>query len=599
MTQVTLSPFAGAGVQFFDNNGQPLAGGKIYTYAAGTTTPQVTYTTFTGNTPHTNPIVLDSAGRVPGGQLWLLSTGVYKFVLETFSGVLIGTYDNLDGATSAQDLAASGGSNLIGFQQAGAGAVLRTLQQENRMFITPEQFGSVGDGATNDTTAIQNAINQATAVGGKVLLSKQYLCGPLNVSASLVGANGEGSLKRLAGTTGPWLNVTSSGIEVANLRIDGDFVAARCFQIHSQSDVTIRDNFVRKVGEYFVQFNGADRLSVLNNDYADSSNGIANLMPVDVAGVVSNEVTISGNRIKNIVGTGIHFAGNQSSTDPNLGLNSPLCRYSAISNNIMRDVRGNGIICQSWDIVITGNVIEDVGTVGGNQGIVPQGRFITVTGNSVKNGPGVGIDMGGCLHSTVTGNVVSEFAQIGIELQSCVAVTCSGNTVRGCGFGITGPESACIFVGEGFFGPSFVTSNITVTGNICNSGTANGQYGISVGPGCEHVVVNGNCMVNSATVAPEFISATSTTLFYGNMSNGAEPNALVLYGSNGVPEIKTRLASGNADFVIEPQGTGVLRLNKPFITATTPANFVANVGIPIQDDTGTVFYIPAKSGGMW
>ena len=35
---VTLSLFAGAGWQFFDNNGVPLAGGLIYTYAAGTTT---------------------------------------------------------------------------------------------------------------------------------------------------------------------------------------------------------------------------------------------------------------------------------------------------------------------------------------------------------------------------------------------------------------------------------------------------------------------------------------------------------------------------------------------------------------------------------
>ena len=71
MSNVNLSAFGGVGWQFFDNNGAPLAGGLIYTYAAGTTTPQATYTTSAGTTAHTNPIVLNSAGRVSGGQIWL------------------------------------------------------------------------------------------------------------------------------------------------------------------------------------------------------------------------------------------------------------------------------------------------------------------------------------------------------------------------------------------------------------------------------------------------------------------------------------------------------------------------------------------------
>jgi hypothetical protein len=64
---VNLSPVGGVAQQFFDNNGQPLSGGKIYTYASGTTTPQTVYTSSAAGTPHSNPIILDSAGRVPGG----------------------------------------------------------------------------------------------------------------------------------------------------------------------------------------------------------------------------------------------------------------------------------------------------------------------------------------------------------------------------------------------------------------------------------------------------------------------------------------------------------------------------------------------------
>jgi hypothetical protein len=91
---VNLSAFGGVGWQFFDNNGAPLAGGLIYTYAAGTTTPKETYTTSAGTIAHPNPIVLNSAGRVPGGEIWLLIAS-YKFVLQTSAAVLIATYDNV------------------------------------------------------------------------------------------------------------------------------------------------------------------------------------------------------------------------------------------------------------------------------------------------------------------------------------------------------------------------------------------------------------------------------------------------------------------------------------------------------------------------
>jgi hypothetical protein len=92
---VTLSSLAGAGAQFFDNNGVPLAGGLIYTYAAGTTTPEATYTSSTGITAHANPIVLDSAGRVATGEIWLTSGVDYKFLVKTSANVQLGSYDNL------------------------------------------------------------------------------------------------------------------------------------------------------------------------------------------------------------------------------------------------------------------------------------------------------------------------------------------------------------------------------------------------------------------------------------------------------------------------------------------------------------------------
>jgi len=92
---VNLSPFAGVGAQFFNNDGVVLAGGLIYSYLAGTSTLTATYTTSAGNIAHSNPITLDSAGRVPGGEIWLTNGASYKFILKDSASNLLGTYDNI------------------------------------------------------------------------------------------------------------------------------------------------------------------------------------------------------------------------------------------------------------------------------------------------------------------------------------------------------------------------------------------------------------------------------------------------------------------------------------------------------------------------
>lgn len=99
---VYLSSFGGVGWQFFDANGVPLSGGKIYSYEAGTTIPAPTYTDNTGSTPHANPIVLSSSGRVASGEIWQPAGANYKYVLETASGILIGTFDNVGTIVSGE-----------------------------------------------------------------------------------------------------------------------------------------------------------------------------------------------------------------------------------------------------------------------------------------------------------------------------------------------------------------------------------------------------------------------------------------------------------------------------------------------------------------
>jgi len=93
MASVLLSS-VGNGQQFFDNNGVPLAGGLIYTYQAGTSSALATYTDNGGTVANANPIVLDSAGRVPY-EIWMFTGYSYKFVIQTSAGASIQTLDNL------------------------------------------------------------------------------------------------------------------------------------------------------------------------------------------------------------------------------------------------------------------------------------------------------------------------------------------------------------------------------------------------------------------------------------------------------------------------------------------------------------------------
>lgn len=77
--------------RFLDSTGLPLSGGKLYAYAAGTTTPQDTYVNSTG-TLNTNPVILDSRGYA---DVWIDPTLSYKFILQDSLGSTQWTIDNV------------------------------------------------------------------------------------------------------------------------------------------------------------------------------------------------------------------------------------------------------------------------------------------------------------------------------------------------------------------------------------------------------------------------------------------------------------------------------------------------------------------------
>lgn len=259
---VNPSPIGGYAAQFFDNNGVILSGGKIYTYAAGTTTPQATYTSASGATPHANPIVLDSAGRVPGGEIWLTDGVNYKFTVETSDAILLGTYDNIEGINNTQsatntpltpsgfttatnvqtafnNLGANNGGAYVGFLQNGTSAVAQSVQDKLTQYVDIDDFGADGTQA-GDSAAIKAAIAYAATDWLPVLLPARRIYWDGTVITE--------NKVRLWGRGTPALNTGKTALEggtiiQGGLFFSGDYIDLRDFgvDIGSASGVTATD----------------------------------------------------------------------------------------------------------------------------------------------------------------------------------------------------------------------------------------------------------------------------------------------------------------------------------------------------------------------
>jgi len=148
---------------FVDAAGEPLVGGMLYTYIAGTSTLQATYTDSTAATANTNPIVLDSRGEA---NVWL-GGAIYKFVLKDADDALIWTVDNISAPTAAVSPVLSGNvtidsntsSAALTITQTGTGAALR-VQDSSDPDATPfivDSNGSVGIGTATPSSALEIA----------------------------------------------------------------------------------------------------------------------------------------------------------------------------------------------------------------------------------------------------------------------------------------------------------------------------------------------------------------------------------------------------------------------------------------------------------
>lgn len=163
-------------LQEFTDAGQLLVGGRLYTYAYGTTTQKIAYTDPAGTVPHTYTadgaggqyIALDARGELPAPLY--LGAGSYDLALKRADGSTVWTRkaDGVDNSVNllAGGLSSASGGSLVGFVQPMVEAVQRTLLDKLRDTVSVKDFGAVGDGLADDTAAIQAAVNWLASIGG-------------------------------------------------------------------------------------------------------------------------------------------------------------------------------------------------------------------------------------------------------------------------------------------------------------------------------------------------------------------------------------------------------------------------------------------------
>lgn len=108
--------------QFFDGNGNPLAGGSVTFYLPGTTTPVNTYQDVDLTIPNTNPVILDSNGMA---VIWGVDGDFYRQIVKDASGITY--WDQEVGTSIGESLIQSGSLNYAADSGTTANAYLVTL----------------------------------------------------------------------------------------------------------------------------------------------------------------------------------------------------------------------------------------------------------------------------------------------------------------------------------------------------------------------------------------------------------------------------------------------------------------------------------------
>lgn len=177
--------------QFFDDSGNPLSSGLVYTYVTGTTTNKTSYKNQAESSNHTNPIVLDSSGRPPANGIWL--NGAYKLVIKDSTATT--TYHTLDAVNAYNPVDWTGLTATVSDLNtyAAAAGTAGTVVASKTVIVDASKnistFGALTAATLNGTTSVQTPlIKDSNAVTAITIAATASQVNAITVTPAVTGS---------------------------------------------------------------------------------------------------------------------------------------------------------------------------------------------------------------------------------------------------------------------------------------------------------------------------------------------------------------------------------------------------------------------------